>query len=187
MTKRYVVTLTEEERGALAALIASGKGAARKLAHARVLLKADAGPNGPALSDAAVAAAVEVSDITVGRVRRRFVEEGLEAALNPRPSSRVYRRKLDGEQEAHLIALACGPAPDGHARWTLRLLADKVVELEYVDEVSHETVRQVLKKTNSSPGRTSNGASLRRPAGSLWPIWRTSWKSTPGPMTHNGR
>lgn len=147
MRKKYIVTLTEDERQDLTALISTGKGAARRLAHARILLKADQGPGGPGWTDEAIAAAVEVSRPTVERVRARFVEEGLEAALNPRPPRREYRRTLDGVAEAHLVALACGTPPEGQARWTLRLLADRLVELEIVERVSHETVRHILKKT----------------------------------------
>jgi hypothetical protein len=98
-----------------------------------------------------------VSQPTVARVRRQFVEQGLEAALNRRPPRREYRRKLDGEQEAHLIALACGAPPEGYGRWSLRLLADRLVELEQVETVSYQTVRRVLKKTNSNPGASSSG------------------------------
>jgi transposase len=152
MRKKYIVTLTQAERQQLSDLIAVGKGAARRLAHARILLKTDQGPDGPGLLDDAIAQAVEVSSPTIGRVRKLFVEEGLEAALNRRLPRRVYVRKLDGEQEARLIAEACSAPPAGNVRWTLRLLADRLVELEVVDSVSHETVRQVLKKTNSSPG-----------------------------------
>lgn len=152
MEKRYVVTLTEDERTELSVLISSGKGAARKLAHARVLLKADAAEGGPDWSDPTIGEALDVGLSTIARIRRRFVEDGLEAALNPRPPRREYRHKVDGEQEAHLIALACGPPPDGRARWTLRLLADRMVQLEYIDSISYETVRQVQKKTSSSPG-----------------------------------
>jgi hypothetical protein len=147
MRKKYIVTLTEDERQHLTTLISTGKGAARRLAHARILLKADQGPGGPAETDTTIAAAVEVSRPTVERVRARFVEEGLEAALNPRPSQREYVPKIDGAAEAHLVALACGTPPAGHARWSLRLLASKVVELEIVESVSHETVRHCLKKT----------------------------------------
>lgn len=148
MIKKYIVTLTEDERRDLMALISAGKGAARRLAHARILLKADQGPDGPGWMDDAIAAALEVSRPTIERVRKRFVEEGLEAALHPRPPARAYRRKLDGAQEARLIALACGTPPAGQVRWTLRLLADTLVALEIVEDISHETVRQVLKKTN---------------------------------------
>ena len=116
------------------------------------LLKADAAPGGPAWRDAAIAEGLEIGRATVERVRRQFVEEGLEAALVRRASCRQYRRKLDGDGEAHLVALACSKAPEGRSRWTLRLLADRMVQLEQVDHLSHETVRQVLKKTNLSLG-----------------------------------
>jgi transposase len=152
MHQKYVVMLTEAERGQLQELIAAGTAPARKLAHARVLLKADKGPRGPGWVDTAIADAVEISQPTISRIRQHFVEAGLEAALNRRAPRRVYPRKLDGEQEAHLIALTCGEPPAGQARWTLRLLADKLVELEIVEAISHQTVRRVLKKTNSSRG-----------------------------------
>ena len=148
--KRYRVTLESNERAELEELISRGKGAARRLAHARVLLHADSGPAGPGWTDAAIAAAVEVSVPTVERIRQRCVEEGLQAALNPRPSQRVYRRKLDGEAEARLIALACSPPPEGRMRWTLSLLADRMVVLGYVETLSYETVRVTLKQTNSN-------------------------------------
>jgi len=150
--KRYIVTLTEEERTMLLNLISAGKAAARKLTHARILLKADCAGGREGWTDAAISAALDVSPSTIARVRELFVEEGLEAALNRQKPRRQYLRKLDGEQEAHLIALSCSTAPEGHDRWTLRLLADRMVKLEYVDSVSHETVRQVLKKTRSSRG-----------------------------------
>lgn len=150
--KKYIVTLTEAERTTLRGLLARGKGAARRLAHARVLLKADQG-----LPDETIVGEEEVSRPTVERVRKRFVEEGLEAALDPRRPETPRERKIDGEVEAHLIAVACSAPPEGAARWTLRLLADRLVELEHLDAVSHETVRQALKKTNSSRGASSNG------------------------------
>ena len=152
MHKKYIVSLADSERAALRALISSGKGAARRLAHARVLLKAEEG-----LPDQAIADAVEVSRPTVERVRRRLVEEGLEAALDPRRPERVRERKIGGEVEAHLIALACSAPPKGADRWTLRLLADKLVELEYLPAVSHETVRRSLKKTSWPPGASGSG------------------------------
>jgi transposase len=149
--KKYVVTLTAEERHELSALITAGKGAAPKLTHARILLKADAAPSGPAWADERIAEALEVSHATVERVRQRFVEQGLEAALVRKKPDRPPRSAaLDGAAEARLIALACSQPPTGRAAWTLRLLADKLVQLEVVASVSHETVRQVLKKTNSS-------------------------------------
>lgn len=174
MRKRYVVVLTEGERAYLQGLIAAGTAPARKLLHARVLLKADQGPDGPGWVDTAIAEAVEVSQPTVFRIRRQCVDEGVEAALNRRPPTREYQRKLDGVQEAHLVALACGAPPAGEARWSLRLLADKLVELELVDTVSYQTVRRVLKKTNSSPGGSGSGASRRRPPASSSGAWRTS-------------
>ena len=150
--KKYRVTLTDEEHQELEQMIGSGKAAARKLMHARILLKADSGIGGAGWEDAAIAEALDVGTATIERVRKRFVEESLEAALTPRRPLWVRQRKLDGDNEAHLIALACSQAPAGRKRWTLRLLAGRMVELEYVEELSHETVRQVLKKTNSSPG-----------------------------------
>jgi transposase len=146
--KKYRVTLTPEERVELEALISKGKADARKLAHARILLQADEADGAPARSDQAIAAALDVSTRTVERVRRRFVEEGTEAALLPRPTERIYARALDGAQEAHLIALACSPPPEGKRRWALRLLAGRMVELGYVESTSHEAVRRVLKKTS---------------------------------------
>jgi transposase len=151
-TKKYRVTLTPADRARLLDLIAAGREAARTLAHARVLLKADAGPDGPAWTDERIVGALEVSRPTVERIRRRFADRGLGAALRRRPPRREYRRKLDGEQEARLVALSCSAPPAGRARWSMRLLADKLVELEVVQAVSYETVRRALKKTNSSPG-----------------------------------
>jgi transposase len=148
MKKKYIVTLMEAERQMLQAMLSRGKAAARKLVHARILLKADAGSGGPGWTDDQIAEGVEVGRATVERVRKEFVEEGLEAALVRRKPRRQYRRKLDGDGEAHLIALACQKAPEGRSRWTLRLLADRMVQLEYVDQVSYQTVRRTLKKTN---------------------------------------
>src|SRR3954468_17469938 len=149
--KRYKVTLESDERGDLEKLISCGKGAARRLAHARILLHADQGEGRPGRIDAEIAEAVGVSVATIERVRQRFVEEGLEAALSPRPPRRLYPRKLDGAAEARLIALACSPPPDGRARWTLRVLAERMVVLGYVEAVSHETVRTTLQQTSLSP------------------------------------
>ena len=147
--KRYKVTLEAEERQHLQDLIAAGKAAARKLAHARILLKADAADGGPAWLDGRIAEALEVSTDTVERVRRRFVELGLDAALDRKQRERPPREiKLDGRAEARLIALACSPPPLGRAVWTMQLLADKLVELEVVDSISDETVRLALKKTS---------------------------------------
>lgn len=148
MRKKYHVTLTVEERESLGKLISSGKASARKLTRARILLKADEAEDGAGWDDQAISEALEVGLSTIYRVRKRFVEEGLEAALEQRRPRRLYRRKLDGEGEAHLIALACSSPPQGRERWTLRLLADRLVELGYVEGLSHETVRRVLKKTS---------------------------------------
>ena len=152
MHQKYVVVLTAAERAQLQPLIAAGTAPARKLGHARVLLKADKGPGGPGWTDAAIADAVEISQPTISRIRQQFVEAGLEPALNRRAPRRVYARKLDGEQEARLIALTCSEPPAGQVRWSLRLLADKLVELEIVEAISHQTVRRTLKKTSSSRG-----------------------------------
>jgi transposase len=152
MKKKYIVTLTEEERRTLGAMLSRGKAAARKLMHARILLKADAGPGGPGWKDDAIAEGLDVGRATVERIRKRFVEAGLPAALERRKSRRRYERALDGDGEAHLVALACQAPPDGRSRWTLRLLADQMVALEYVEQVSYQTVRRTLKKTNLSLG-----------------------------------
>jgi len=152
MKKKYIVTLTAEERQQLREMVSRGKAAARKLMHARILLKADAAEGGPAWRDEAIAEGLEVGSATVERVRQQFVEEGLAAALERRRPRREYPRKLDGEGEAHLLALTCSQAPAGHARWSLRLLADRMVVLEYVEAVSKNTIARTLKKTNSSRG-----------------------------------
>jgi len=150
--KKYIVTLTADERTYLSELTRTGKTAAYKLTHARILLKADQAEGGPAWPDEQIAQALEVSVATIERLRQRFVEQGLEAALCRKKQDRPSRQPiLDGAAEARLIALACSQPPKGRARWTLRLLADQLVELEVVEAVSHETVRQTLKKTNSSP------------------------------------
>jgi transposase len=151
-TKRFRVTLTPVEREQLRTLISAGTAPARKLMHARILLKADTPPGELGLFDADIAAAVETSEQTVGRVRRRFVEEGLDAALVPRPATAPRPTKLDGRGEARLLAEVCGEPPADRARWTLKLLADRLVELQVVESISYETVRRVLKKTSSSPG-----------------------------------
>ena len=151
--KKFKVTLTPDERRSLQDLIAAGKAAARKLIHARILLKADASDDGMHWPDWRIADAVEVDITTVERVRRRFVEEGLDAALDRKQRDTPARpRKLDGRGEARLIALACSPPPDDRAVWTMQLLADKLVELEVVESISDETVRTLLKKMRSSRG-----------------------------------
>lgn len=146
--KRYRVTLTDEERAQLRQMISAGKAAARKLTHARILLKADAGEGGPNWKDEQIGQSLEVGTATVERVRKQFVEDGMEAALERRKPDREYERRLDGVGEAHLIALTCSEAPEGRERWTLQLLADGMVALGYVESVSRETVRRTLKKTS---------------------------------------
>lgn len=153
MKKKYLVTLSDEERQSLRQLTSAGKASALKLARARILLKADQAEGGPAWPDERIAQALDVGLSTIARVRQRFVEKGVDAALSRKEQERPSRpRKLDGRAEARLIALARSAPPDGRAEWTMRLLADRLVELEVVDAVSDETVRRVLKKTNSSRG-----------------------------------
>jgi transposase len=152
MKKKYIIELTGEERQTLKRLVSAGKASARKLNHARILLKADSSSEGPNWQDSKISLALDVGTATVERVRKRFVQEGLEAALNNRKPNRQYKHKLDGEGEAHLIALACSEAPQGYQRWTLKLLADRMVQLGYIDNLSYETVRRTLKKTSLSLG-----------------------------------
>jgi transposase len=149
MNKRYVVTLDEAERQRLSQLVKADKVAAKKRNHAQILLLADVSEQGPGWKDEAVAQACGVTVRTVENIRKRLVMEGLESALNRKPQVRPSRQKiLDGEKEAKVIAVCCGSKPAGHARWTLRLLAERIVELEIVESISHETVRQCLKKTS---------------------------------------
>jgi transposase len=151
VSTKFVVALTEEERGQLTKLVQTGRAAARARRHAHVLLKADAGPNGPRWLDAQIAEALDVGLRTIARIRRAFVDEGLDAALRGR-SRPAPPRTLDGRAEAHLIALACSSPPTGHERWTLRLLTDRFVALGVGPPVSDETVRRALKQTTSSRG-----------------------------------
>jgi transposase len=130
--------------------------------HARILLKAERAPAGPEWTDEQIRVALDVSRSTVERVRRALVEAGLDAALDRRKPTTARPRKLDGAQEARLVALACSPPPNGRESWTLQLLADKLVTLEVVESIAPETVRQTLKKTTSSPGRSRNGVSRRK-------------------------
>jgi transposase len=149
---KYTVRLSKEEREELEGIVKRGKVAAVKRRRAQILLKADARSDGPSLTDEQVAQALSVSTRTVGRVRKAYVEQGLSQAIEPKQPERRRVPKLDGEKEARLIAVACQPAPAGRTRWTLRLLADKLVELEIVDSISKDTVRETLKKTRSSRG-----------------------------------
>ena len=154
-TQTYRVNLTQDQRGHLLNIARRGKSSARKVKRSLILCKADEG-----LTDQQVSEALLVSPSTVHHVRRRFAKEGMESALNERPRP-GQPRKLDGRQEAHLVAVACSQAPEGHTHWTLQLLADKVVQLEFSDAISLEAVRQILKKTNSNHGRKKSGASRR--------------------------
>ena len=149
---KYAVALTEAERARLRTLVGRGTVPARMLTRARILLKANQGEGGPGWTDAAIAGALEVHPTTVARIRRAFVDGGMDAALAHKRPDRVYARKLDGAREAHLVAVACSAPPAGRERWTLRLLADELVRLEVVPTVSHETVRRTLQQTNSNRG-----------------------------------
>jgi transposase len=145
--KRYVVELTREERDELVELVSKGKAAARKITHARVLLEADESKEAPGWTDTQISEAFRIHTNTIHSIRRRFVEDGLSAALVRKKQDRPSRKRIvDGEVEARLIALRCGQPPPGKGRWNLRLLADRLVELEIVPDISHETVRQALKK-----------------------------------------
>jgi transposase len=147
--EKYVVELASEERKELSELVSKGKASARKITHARVLLQSDSSANGPSWTDKQISEALGVHLNTIHGIRRRFVQHGLGAALDRRKQDRPSRQRVvDGDLEAHLIALRCGDPPEGAKRWTLRLLADKLVELEIVPSISHETVRQALKKTS---------------------------------------
>jgi len=150
--KKYSITLTADERKQLKAMIKSGKSAARKVAHARIMLKADSGPQGPAWTDGQISKALDITVRTVEKLRQRFVEEGFEVALSGKSTRNQQVRKLDGESEARLIAALCGPAPQGYARWSLRLLANKAVVLKITDApISHETIRKTLKANELKP------------------------------------
>ena len=153
MAKRYIVRLSDEERKQLTVLLGKKVLAAQKRMRAQVLLKADASPDGSAWIDSRIAEAFEVSVVTVEKIRKSYVLEGFEAAIERKKQCRPSRQPvLDGAKEARLVALCCGTVPAGHGRWTLRMLADKLVELRIVESISHETVRQALKKTNCSLG-----------------------------------
>ena len=147
--KKYIVRLSGEERKSLKSIVSSGKGPARMFTRARILLKADVGEGGPGWPDEKIAEALDITIQTIERVRKQLVEDGLESVLSRRTYiQKVSRKKLDGDAEAHLIALACSETPEGYSRWSLRLLADRMVELGYVESISHEAVRRVLKKTS---------------------------------------
>lgn len=156
--KKYIVTLTEEERKFLTELVSKGKHRSQKILNALTLLACDEGEHQQSHSkNEEIARVLNTSMRKIDRVKKRFVLDGLDVALSGRKGSRIYEKKADGDFEAHLVALSCSKPPEGFARWTLRLLADKVIELNYIDSVSHETVRRVLKKTNSSLGSGKGG------------------------------
>jgi len=156
--KRYIVTLTREEREMLSNLVSKGDHKSQKILNALILLDCDAGEFQTKRSiNEEIARVLNISMRKIDRVKKRFVEEGLDFALGRRKGDRVYTRKTDGDFEAHLIALSCSEPPEGFSRWSLRLLADKAVELNYIDGISHETVRRILKKTNSNPGGKKGG------------------------------
>ena len=156
---KYSVKLSQGQRKELEELVSRGEAAARKIQHAHILLKSDKGEYGPRWSDKQIQEAFHVGETLIKRVRKRYVENGLEDALERRRQpKRPEKQKIDGKQEAQIIAVLCTERPEGRERWTIRALTDRIIELEIVEEVSYETVRTVLKKTNLNPGRTSNGA-----------------------------
>lgn len=156
--KKYIVTLTMDERAQLRELTTKGKNKAHKILNALILLDCDTGEFQTGRStNEEIARVLNISMRKIDRVKKRFVEEGLEHALDKRKGNRVYEKKTDGDFEAHLVALSCSEPPEGFSRWSLRLLADKAVELNYIDSISHEAVRRILKKTNSSPGVKKDG------------------------------
>jgi transposase len=150
--KKYKVTLSQEEREKLLSITRKGKHTSKKVIHALILLNCDEGAFSEKVSNKDTAKVLQIGPRTIDRVKKRFVEEGFEAALTNKPTTRIYERKVDGDIEAHLVALSCSEPPEGFSRWSLRLLADKMVALNYSDKISHETVRRVLKKTNLNPG-----------------------------------
>jgi len=156
--KKYKVTLTKEEREELSAITQKGKHRSQKVLNALILLNCDEGDGQENSSkNIDIASVLQISMRKIDRIKKCFVEDGLDAALNGTKGQREYEKKADGDFEAHLIALSCSEPPEGFARWSLRLLADKVVELKYVDNISHETIRRVLKKTKLSPGVSKVG------------------------------
>jgi hypothetical protein len=159
--KKYIVTLAKDERETLGALTSKGKHKSQKILNALILLGCDEGKyqeyQVKRSTNEVMSSALNISMRKIDRVKKRFVEEGIEIALNGRKGSRIYAKKADGDFEAHLVALSCSEPPEGFARWSLRLLADKVVELGYIDSISHEAVRQVLKKTKLSLGNEKDG------------------------------
>lgn len=150
---RYKITLSKEERDELKTIINKGKHTSQKFRYAYILLNCDEGKYSEKVTNENICKVLKIGMRTIDRVKKRFVEEGYETILSRKPTTREYERKVDGDAEAHLIALCCSEPPTGYARWTLRLLSEKMVELSYVDSISHETIRKVLKKTNYIPGK----------------------------------
>ncbi len=150
---KYKVTLSQTERDELMSITKGGIHSSKKVIHALILLNCDEGQFADKMNNEDVAKVLKIGIRTIDRVKKKFVENGVEAALENSPTTRVYQRVSDGEVEAHLVALSCSTAPEGFSKWSLRLLADKMIELEYADNISYETVRRVLKKTNLSPGK----------------------------------
>ena len=183
MKPKHRVQLSEDQRHDLQRRIAAGHDSARELAHARIILKTDENPGGPGWRDEEIACALDVSTATIEWVRKRFVADGLPAAVRQKRPVREYRRALDGEAEAHPIALSCSEPPEGRARWSMQWLANRLVELRVVEAVSDETVRRTLKRTYSRRGFAGNSAFRRRPAASSPGGWRTSSTSIPARMT----
>jgi hypothetical protein len=184
---KYVVRLEGPERERLQEMVDQGKGSKTIRNRALILLKADEGELGPGWTDAKIAEAFDVGVRTVERTRRLLVTEGFEAVLARKPSPNRQYRRLDGAQEAALVKLACSSPPAGRARWTLQLLADRLVELEVVASIGREAVRTTLQKTTSSRGSESSGSSPRSPTPSSSARWRTSSRSTSGPTTRSAR
>jgi transposase len=150
---KYRVTLTHLERADLMSITKSGTHTSKKVIHALTLLNCDEGEFAEKVINEDIAKVLKIGMRTIDRLKKKFVEQGFEAALQNSPTTRVYERKADGDLEAHLVSLACSKAPEGFSKWSLRLLADKMVELKYVDDISYETVRRVLKKTNCNLGK----------------------------------
>ena len=156
--KKFTVTLTADERDELKKITCKGKHRSQKLINSLILLDCDDGDyQNQRSTNVEISKVLNISMRKIDRTKKRFVIDGLDVALNGRKGSRVYKKKVDGDFEAHLVALSCGNPPEGFARWSLRLLADRVVELDYIDSISHESVRRILKKTNSSLGETKGG------------------------------
>ena len=174
MAKKYIVELSQSERNELSNLIKIGKGGHEKITRAYILLRSDTGQWGEGWKDQQISEAYNVSLRKIERTRQRLVEEGFGSSLNRKVAISTRPRKIDGDAEAHLIALCCGEPPTGQARWTLQLLADKMVELNYVDSITAEGIRKNLKKMNLSLGKRKNGAFLQKQMPSLSAKWKKS-------------